>query len=57
MTQKGTYYSLSVLAEDPVPADGDGGIGSLSVGVNNCTDGAESNDAPNLLLGRKSNLR
>ena len=57
MTQKGTYYSLSVLAEDPVPADGDGGIGSLSVGINNCTDGAESNDAPNLLLGRKSNLR
>ena len=57
MTQNGTEYSLFVLAEDPVPSAGDGGIGALTVGGNNCTNGAESNNAPNLLLGRKSNLR
>ena len=48
--------SLFVLAKDPVLAAGAGGIGSLVVNIHNRTDGAEANDALNLLSGCTSNL-
>ena len=51
MNQEGTQYSLFFLAEAPVPAAGSGGIGYLAVDGKKCTDGAESNNALNLLLG------
>ena len=57
VTEEGTEDSLFVLAEAVVPAADAGGIGALAVGGNNRTDGAEANDAPNLLSGRTSNLR
>ena len=47
---QGTEDSLFFLAEVPIPATGAGGIDALAVGGNNRTDGAEANDAPNLLL-------
>ena len=43
--------SIFVLADDVAPAASNGGIDTLSVCGNNCTDGEEANDAPNLLLG------
>ena len=48
--------SLFVLAESPVLAAGSRGIGALVVGRNDCIDGAEANDAPNLISGRTSNI-
>ena len=56
MIQEGTQEILFVLPEDPVPAAGAGGIGALAVGRKYRTDGAEANDAPNLLSGHTSNL-
>ena len=56
MTQEGTYYILFVLSKAAIPDAGAGGIGSLAVDRNNRTDGAESNNAPNLLSGCTSNL-
>ena len=56
MTQEGTEDSLFVLAEAPVPAAVSGGIGAMEVSINDRTDGAEANDAPNLLSGHTSNL-
>ena len=57
MTQEGTEDSLFVLDNYPVPAAGAGGIGDLVVYRNHRADGAEANDAPNLLSGRMLNLR
>ena len=49
VTQEGTEESLFVLAWYPVPASGSGGIVALEVDKKYCTDGAEVNDAPNLI--------
>ena len=57
VTQEGTEESLFFLAEAPIPAAGKGGICALSVDRKDHTDGAEANDAPNLLSGCTSNLR
>ena len=57
MTQEGTEDSLFVLDNYLVPAAGAGGIGDLAVDRNHRADGAEANDAPNLLSGRTLNLR
>ena len=56
VTQDGTEDSICVLYEAPVLSAGSGGIGALEVDRNDHTDGAESNDAPNLLLGCTSNI-
>ena len=55
MTEEGE--EVFILAEAVVPSASARGIGTLAVGRNNRTDGAEENDAPNLLLGRTLNLR
>ena len=57
MTEEVEEGSIFVLADDVAPAASNGGIDTLSVCGNNCTDGEEANDAPNLLLGCTSNLR
>ena len=57
MNKEGEEDSLFVLAEAVDPAASDGGIGPPEVGGNNLTDGEETNDAPNLISGRTSNLR
>ena len=56
MTQEGKEEILFVLAEAPIPADITGGIVDLKVGINDRTNSAEANDAPNLLSGHTSNL-
>ena len=57
VTEEGEEESLFVLSESVAPAASSGGIGTLSVDVNNHTDSAEANNAPILLLGRTSNIR
>ena len=56
VTQKGIEKSLFFLSEDSVPATGARGIGALSVGRNNRTDGAKANNTSNLLFVRTSSL-
>ena len=56
VTEEGGKDSLFVLAKSVVPDDSTGGIVSLEVSGNNCTDGEEANDDPILLLVRTSNL-
>ena len=55
--EEGEEDRLFVLAEYVVPTASAGVIVHLVVGGNNFTDDTESNSAPNLLLGRTSNLR
>ena len=57
MTQEGEEDSLFVLAESVIPTDSAGAIGPLTFDQTNCAHGAEANNAPTLLSGRKSNLR
>ena len=52
MTQVITEDRLFFLSEAPVP-----GIGSLAFDINDRTDGAEVNNALNLLSGHTSNIR
>ena len=56
MTEDGEKDSLFVWAEAVSPSSSAEGIGSLSVGGSNRTDGAEAKNAPNLLSGSTSNL-
>ena len=57
VTIQGAEDSLFFPAKYTVPAADSGGIGAMSVDRNDCTDGAEANDAPNLLSGRTSKIR
>ena len=56
MTQGIIEDRLFVLYKYPVPAASDRGIGDPVVDVNNCTDGVEANNAPNLLSVCTSNI-